>query len=68
LSILFGWKRTFGDTACNPEPIRFAQGKRSEGPGARGAEILRFAQDDIRGGAEILRFAQDDIRGLHTDP
>jgi len=34
----------FGDNACHPEPIRFAQGKLHEGSGSTGAEILRCAQ------------------------
>jgi hypothetical protein len=36
----------FGEKACHPEHIRFAQGKLCEGSGSTGAEILRFAQDD----------------------
>jgi hypothetical protein len=32
----------------------------SAGCGA-GAQVLRFAQDDILTGAQVLRFAQDDI-------
>ncbi len=40
--------QAFGDNACHPEPIRFAQGKLREGSGSMGAEILRCAQDDIR--------------------
>ena len=36
----------FGDNACHPEPMRFAQGKLREGSGSMGKEILRCAQDD----------------------
>src|SRR5258708_10714162 len=40
--------QAFGDNACHPEPIRFAQDKLRAGSGSSGKEILRFAQDDIR--------------------
>ncbi len=36
----------FGEKACHPEPMRFAQGKLREGSGSTGGEILRCAQDD----------------------
>jgi hypothetical protein len=39
-------RQIFGENACHPEPMRFAQGKLREGSGSTGAEILRFAQDD----------------------
>ena len=39
-------RQTFGDNACHPEPMRFAQGKLREGSGAPDAQILRCAQDD----------------------
>src|SRR5260370_16056593 len=42
----FAPPQTFGEKACHPEPMRFAQGKLREGSGSTGAEILRFAQGD----------------------
>ena len=38
--------QTFGDKACHPEHMRFAQCKLREGSGSTGGEIPRFAQDD----------------------
>jgi hypothetical protein len=46
--------QAFGEKACHPEPIRFAQGKLREGSGSPDAEILRCAQDDSQDTAQVL--------------
>jgi hypothetical protein len=45
---------TFGENACHPEPIRFAQGKLRVGSGSPDAELLRCAQDDSQDTAHVL--------------
>jgi len=39
----------FGENACHPEPMRFAQGKLREGAGEPAAELLSAAKDDSQG-------------------
>jgi len=46
--------QTFGENACHPEPIRFAQGKLREGSGSPDTEILRCAQDDSQDTAQVM--------------
>jgi len=45
---------TFGENACHPEHIRFAQCKLREGSGSPDAEILRCAQDDSQDSAQVM--------------
>jgi len=45
--------QTFGENACHPEPIRFAQGKLRAGSGSPDKEILRYAQDDSQDTSQI---------------
>jgi hypothetical protein len=49
-----GGTQTFGEKACHPEPIRFAQGKLRAGSGSPDAQILRCAQDDRQDTAHVL--------------
>jgi hypothetical protein len=44
---------TFGEKACHPEHIRFAQCKLREGSGSSDEEILRCAQDDSQDSAQV---------------
>ena len=56
----------FGDNACHPEHIRFAQCKLREGSGSPDTEILRCAQDDSQDTSQIR--SREEERGWGSPP